>query len=441
MEVRIRESAMARSTDTPDPLNLLELINRQCNVFEDAWRTHGRPAIEDFLAWVEPPHRQALLAHLIPLDADYRRLHGEVPSPQEYLTRFPDLDPAWLAEALRDEDAPDGAPFLDRIAEAGVLTREQADAVCRSPGDLAALVDALLARGELTAYQARALCSGDPLSPLVLGDYVVLDHIASGGMGSVYRARHRESRQVVALKVMPLAAGADPVRLGRFRREVKAASRLDHPNIVRTLEAGQEGPWLFLAAEFVDGPDLARVVGTGGPLSVPDAVDAIAQAARGLAYAHGQGVIHRDVKPSNLLRGSDGVVRVADVGLARLTPAIGEAISALTASGALVGTADYIAPEQARDARRADARSDVYGLGCTLHFLLTGRPPFGGKSRAERVLAHADRPIPSLAGQRADIPPALDSLFHKMLAKDPADRPQSMAEVLRELEACRSGVL
>ena len=194
--------------------------------------------------------------------------------------------------------------------------------------------------------------------------------------------------------------------------------------------------------EYVEGRDLDGVVRQGGPLSVVQAIDYLVQAARGLEAAHAEGIVHRDIKPSNLMLDAQGAVRVLDLGLARLVDAsnpFGQAAGGrLTESGMYMGTVDYMAPEQADDSRRADHRADIYGLGCTLHYLLTGREPFIGETVLKRLMAHQERPAPLLRAARPDVPAALEDAFQKMMAKRPADRPPSMTAVITLLEACRT---
>jgi formylglycine-generating enzyme required for sulfatase activity len=294
----------------------------------------------------------------------------------------------------------------------------------------------LVAEGKLAEYQARALAAPVPV-PLVLGPYVLDGWIAAGGMGNVFRATHGRMKRVVAVKVVHGGGPVRPQLLRRFQHEVEIAARLRHPNIVTAFDAGEQDGVAYLVTEFVDGEDLGRLVSRGGPLPVDRAVAVVRQAALGLGHAHEHGVVHRDVKPSNLMFGRDGVVRVLDVGLARAAPSAfdpGRTVPALTESGAVMGTADYMAPEQAQDARRADARSDVYALGCTLHYLLTGRPPYDGPGPFEVLLAHRRAPVPSLRAARPDVPAALDRLFGQMVAKAPEDRPPGMAAVLAGLD-------
>ena len=192
--------------------------------------------------------------------------------------------------------------------------------------------------------------------------------------------------------------------------------------------------------EFVDGRDLGSEVAEGGPLSTADAVDCILQAARGLAYAHQHGVVHRDVKPANLLRDTAGLVKVADLGLARLTSETSSLNSSLTQAGSILGTADYIAPEQALDSANVDHRVDIYSLGCTLFFLLAGRPLYSAGSLMALLLKHRDAPIPSLSEARPDVPAELDELYRRMAAKRPEDRYSTMDEVVHALEVVRGAV-
>jgi serine/threonine protein kinase len=198
----------------------------------------------------------------------------------------------------------------------------------------------------------------------------------------------------------------------------------------------------FLVTEYVAGDRLDLLVKRFGPLPVADSLNYIRQTAVGLEYAHSQGVIHRDVKPSNLLIDAQGTIRILDLGLARLLP-VDEtdvtdpaAIIRLTQQGQILGTPHYMSPEQARDARAADARSDVYALGCTWHFLLTGKPPYGGETVVEKLMAHRNEPIPSLRAKRPDVPESLDLAFQVFLAKRPAERYQSMSEVIAALDDC-----
>src|SRR5262249_30158193 len=203
------------------------------------------------------------------------------------------------------------------------------------------------------------------------------------------------------------------------------------PNIVMAYDADEDEDGPFLVMEFVNGRDLSSEVERGGPLSPADAVDCAQQAARGLECAHAQGIVHRDVKPGNLLRDAAWVVKVADVGVAGLTAPGGSAgTSSLTQAGGVVGTLDYMAPEQALDSTAIDERVDVYSLGCTLYFLLTGRPPYAAGSVMALLLKHRDAPIPSLTAARPDVPPDLDALFRRMVAKNPDGRPAGMAEVV-----------
>jgi serine/threonine protein kinase len=267
-----------------------------------------------------------------------------------------------------------------------------------------------------------------------LGAYRIVRKLGQGGMGFVFLAEHRRMERLVALKVLPPSATGGPGEVERFHREVKSLAKLAHPNIVAAHDADETRGLHFLVMEYVDGPDLAALVRTQGPLPVAQAVDFIQQAARGLEYAHAQGVIHRDVKPSNLLVDAAGRVKVLDLGLARWTDTADATGRELTALGSVLGTIDYMAPEQASDTRAADARADVYSLGCTLFYLLTGRSPYRGDTALGRILAHEKQPIPSLRAVRADVPVELDGVLRRMLGKTPGERYASMTELLAHLE-------
>jgi serine/threonine protein kinase len=303
------------------------------------------------------------------------------------------------------------------------------------------LASELIRLGKLTPYQAAAVRQGKTKG-LVIGDYIVLDKIGSGGMGLVLKARNRREARIVALKLLPPSISRDRAAVIRFRREASAVAKFRHPNIVSAIDSGETHGLLFLVMEFVDGPDLARIVKQKGPFSAAQAINTIIQAARGLQEAHAHGIIHRDIKPANLLLDSSGTVKVLDLGLARVTQP--QALVSgdgsefdLTVSGSIVGTVDYMSPEQAYDPRMADGRSDIYSLGCTLYYLLTGKAPYGGRTFMERLLGHRERPIPSLRASRRDVPEVLDTAFRLLVAKSPEGRPQTMAAVISELEGCR----
>ena len=241
---------------------------------------------------------------------------------------------------------------------------------------------------------------------------------------------------MVALKILPPSLAGNPELVQRFHREAEAAAKLNHRNIVRAIDADEAGGMHFLVMEFVEGTNLSRLVKTQGVRSPSTALDMMIQAAQGLAVAHDERIVHRDIKPSNLMIDAAGVVKILDLGLARLDNEHSEDGGAITLSGTLMGTVDYMSPEQAFDPRLADARSDIYSLGCTLHYLLTASAPYRGASLMQRLLAHRDQPVPSLRMRRPDVPAALDELFSKMVAKDPKDRPSSMRDLVYRLEAC-----
>jgi hypothetical protein len=273
-----------------------------------------------------------------------------------------------------------------------------------------------------------------PPAPGDLGQYELLEELGAGGMGRVYKARHRLMDRVVALKVLRGRWLGRPGTLSRFRQEIRALARLDHPHIVRAHDADQAGGLHFLVMEYVEGTDLGRRVREEGPLPVAEACACVRQAAAGLQHAHDHGLVHRDVKPANLIRTADGQVKVLDLGVALFAPDVPE-------SDLVVGTADYMAPEQWEATDALDGRADVYGLGCTLYCLLTGRPPFEGpgyETREQKQRAHASEPPPPVRSLRPDIPAGLALVLDRMLAKDPAARyasPGEVADALRPFAA------
>ena len=327
--------------------------------------------------------------------------------------------------------------FIDELISCYLLDADQC-ALCLElfrmdpeTGDAEIFAARLVDHQELTQFQASAALQRRS-SALVIGDYHILDLIAAGGMGQVYKARHRIMKRLVAIKIMHTARATNPNLVQRFYREVEAAARLSHPNIVPAYDAGEAPGGLYMAMEYVDGVDLSVILRKVGALSVNQAINITLQVARGLAYAHRHRVIHRDIKPGNILLDRDGTVKILDMGLARFTEEEAAEVS-LTMVGPLMGTVEYMAPEHAANPKNADHRSDIYSLGCTMYRLLTGRLPYGGETAVEKVIAQREHPIPLLSDIVGEIPESLQGIFARMVAKTPEDRYQSMDACLADL--------
>lgn len=326
--------------------------------------------------------------------------------------------------------------FQAAVVERGIISRAALEKILQEsdsrPDSADQLANLLVRYGHLTNYQASRITEGH-IDNLFLGNYVLIERIGAGGMGQVYKARHLRMKRVVAIKILPPQM-SDERTIERFHREVEAAARLTHPHVVTTHDAADHDGTHYMVMEYVEGRDLSEVVRTHGPLPAAEAVDYIVQSAEALEYAHRQGVVHRDIKPGNLLLDNDGVIKLLDLGLARFDD-MSDDDKQLTKTGSVMGTADFMSPEQALDTREADARSDIYSLGCTLYWLLTGEPVYGGDTVLKKILAHRDRSVPSVRLLQPDVPKWLDGVLQKMLAKSPHKRYQSMAEVIEALEA------
>jgi serine/threonine protein kinase len=340
--------------------------------------------------------------------------------------------------------------FLGELSRYGLLSRTNPDDALRSldldeRSDEHLVVSRLVDTGHLTEFQAREIRAGQ-IPNLLVDQYVILDRLGEGGMGVVFKARHKLMDRLVAIKLLTPRLSSRPDLARRFHREIQTQSKLAHPTIVTAFDAGEVRGSLYLVMEYVDGENLAELVRSRGPFSPVEALGIARQAALGLAFAHRLGVIHRDVKPQNLLLDRSGRLKILDFGLARLNlpdddSDSGDNASELTMAGQIMGTVDYMAPEQVDDSRGVDGRSDIYSLGCTLHFLLSGRIVFPGKSTIEKVIAHRESPVPSLTGFLTDFPPAtaelLDRVFGKMVAKNRSDRYETadeLAKALREVQ-------
>jgi serine/threonine protein kinase len=274
-----------------------------------------------------------------------------------------------------------------------------------------------------------------------LGQYQLLERVGQGGMGVVYKARHILLKRVVALKVLPAELLTDATAIACFRREMKAVGRLQHPNIVQASDARMVRGVPFLVMEFVEGLDLARLVARRRQLPVAEACALICQAALGLQHVYEHGLVHRDLKPANLMLTPAGQVKVLDLGLARLLDHLPAAAEQENADN-LVGTVDYMAPEQCRTPHAVDTRADVYSLGCAFYELLAGRPPFSGpgfETVALKLLGHECATVPPIRGLRPEVPKRLATVLGKLLAKGPARRYSTPKKVAAALEPFAAG--
>jgi tRNA A-37 threonylcarbamoyl transferase component Bud32 len=429
----------------------------------------GEPArVEQYLKRYPELGDKGVVVALLAAEYEQRRRREPGLGVHDYRRRFPDHGDllaarlqaaapsvaAGSAETRGDEsrarpgDDPAGRPLealvipvevLERrLRDSRLLDRRQLEELDRLRGcfpETWDLVKHALRQGWLTAFQAQRLLQGR-VEELFFGPYLLLDKLGQGGMGQVFKARHQLLERTVALKLVPPDLLDDTQAVRRFHREIKAVSQLSHPNIVRALSADELRGCHFLVMEYVEGVNLARLLSRSGPLRVADACDYVRQAALGLQHAHEHGLVHRDIKPANLmLKSSERLVKVLDLGLARWRRQQEETGSAttLTLEGAVIGTPDYMAPEQTLNAHTVDIRADVYSLGCTLYHLLTGQVPFPSKSMTHKLLKHQvaeARPVEEL---RPDVAPALAAVIRQMMAKKPAERHQTPAEAAAAL--------
>ncbi|MBI5757136.1 MAG: response regulator [Planctomycetales bacterium] len=334
--------------------------------------------------------------------------------------------------------------LADSLRGAGLLSDLDFESACSElsaiGGEITTdrVLDRLADCGRLTAYQRQRVGEGRS-GDLVLGSYTIVSRIGAGGMGEVFKAIHRRMKRHVAIKVLSREKVNSRGRVDLFQREIETMAQLSHPNIVTAYDADECDLGAYLVMEFVGGSDLSTLIKKRSPLKLRRAVDYIAQAARGLHYAHFQGVLHGDVKPANMLLSQDGTVKITDLGLARLL----NNASPLELGGeraanqnAIAGTASFMPPEQAFRPNEVDHRADIYSLGCSLYFLLTGRVLFSEGRMLEQMIAHRDRPRPLLQAIRPDATRELEEIYQRMVAPLPTDRFGSMAEVVEALESC-----
>jgi serine/threonine protein kinase len=366
-----------RRKETPNHLSVGTRLEQACDAFEAEWKTGQRPQIEDYLNAVPQSDQWTFLRELLLLDLDYRnRVEDDEVTHQEYEQRFPDF--ADLISHVFNKPR-GGAPTLKRVR-----------------------------------------------------DYKLLKKIGEGGMGVVYKARHMRLGKIRAVKVLPQHLLDNEEVLERFRLEVENSGRLEHPNIVQALDAGEEDGVHFLVMEYVDGYNLDELIQKHGRLTVGAACEVIRQAAVGLQHADELFLVHRDIKPSNLMLTRSGRVKILDLGLARLIAEQGVA-SRITLPGGAMGTMDYMAPEQWEDASSVDIRADIYSLGCTLYYLLTAKVPYGGEtisSALKKQKAHREDPVPSVLAERADAPQELQAVIDRLMAKDLEQRYATPTEVI-----------
>jgi eukaryotic-like serine/threonine-protein kinase len=326
--------------------------------------------------------------------------------------------------------------FLSQLSSSGIVPEEKLKVVVSKKTSFAngeALARDMIKSRLLTKYQAEQILGGKGKS-LTMGKYQLLEKIGAGGMGQVYKAFHSGTERIVAIKVILGKGKIDPAVIKRFEREVKAAAKLVHSNIITVFDADQADGRIFMVMEYIKGDDLGELLRKKGQLSVSETVNYILQAARGLKYAHDQGVIHRDIKPGNILVDSSGNVKIVDMGLAKIEiKGNEEELSKLTADLSVMGTIDYMSPEQAESTKDVDSRADIYSLGATLYYLLMGEVLYPGKTIIQKILSHRESPIPSIRMNRPDVPLSLDLIFAKMVAKNVEDRYSSMAEIISAL--------
>lgn len=326
--------------------------------------------------------------------------------------------------------------FLDLVRKSGVADEKRLDACLAKlradmPADPPKTAGALVHHGVLTNFQAENILAGK-WRRFSIGKYKVLERLGSGGFAQVYLCEHKLMRRRVAVKVLPVAKTKDSSALARFHREARAAAQLDHPNIVHAYDIDQDEDLHFLVMEYIDGANLQEIIKKSGPLSVERSCHYIRQSAFALQHAHEHGLVHRDIKPGNILVDRSGVVKLLDLGLALSFAEEDDQLTKKHDDGTL-GTADYLSPEQAMDSHDVDIRTDIYSLGVTWYFLLTGKPPFDGLPVAQKLLAHSMKQPKPITDFRRDVPAGVQAVIDKMMAKRVEDRyatPGDVADAL-----------
>jgi serine/threonine protein kinase len=330
--------------------------------------------------------------------------------------------------------------FINVVRKSQQIDNERLDAYLREhredslPNQPRKLAGKLVREGLMTTFQAEQFLLGK-YKGFSLAGYRIVERLGTGGTGTVYLGEHHVLCRRAALKVLPPALADDPAILERFRREAQAAAVLDHPNVVHIYDFRQEGSLHFIVMEYIEGESLQQVIDQRGALPIGVACDYVRQSALGLEHAHDQGLVHRDVKPANLLVDATGTVKVLDLGLALFEPSGEESITRKFNSGIVLGTADYLAPEQALNLHGVDARADIYSLGATLYALLTGQPPFHAGTIGQKLMWHQMKVPEPVNEVRPEVPAELAALVARMLAKQLEDRIATMAELARALEA------
>lgn len=334
--------------------------------------------------------------------------------------------------------------FLQVVRQSGLIEKEQLQKLLQNYAERGVdvkksqtIADALVGDEVITRWQAEKLLAGKHKG-FFLGKYRLLDLLGKGGMSSVYLAEHVLMKRRCAIKVLPAKRVNDTSYLARFHREAQAVASVDHPNIVRAYDVDcaqdRDTQIHFLVMEYVNGQSLQELIIRSGPADYADAIEYIRQSAEGLEHAHRAGLVHRDIKPANLLIDASGTIKILDMGLARFFDDRDENPLTVAHDEKVLGTADYLAPEQALDSHSVDTRADLYSLGCTLYFFLTGHPPFTEGTLTQRLMWHQTKPFPPITDSRLDCPPSLIAVLNKMVEKKPEDRYQSAADVAA---ACR----